>query len=139
MRRLGALDRLRLYKVIGANLGTNAPYLGIAMLAVSVCSVDGVPMPPPVSEAQLEALVARLGDAGIAAAAAAMRQLEPSCRRETSWAPRSGRHLVSGANGVPFDVAFSLEPEERLDWVVALGTLDGREYDWTTRRWKQPE
>ena len=40
---------------------------------------------------------------------------------------------------MPFDVAFSLEPEERLDWVVALGTLDGREYDWTTRRWKQPE
>ena len=77
MRRLGALDRLRLYKVIGASLGTNAPYLGIAMLAVSVCSVDGVPMPPPGTEAQLEALVARLGDAGIAAAAAAMRQLEP--------------------------------------------------------------
>ncbi len=77
LRRLSALDRLRLYKVVGAHLGTNAPYLGLATLAVCVCSIDGVPMPPPVTEMQLEALVGRLGDAGIAAASAAMRRLEP--------------------------------------------------------------
>ena len=77
LRRLSALDRLRLYKLVGAYLGTNAPYLGLASLAVSVCSIDGVPMPPPVTEAQLEALVGRLGDAGFAAASAAMRQLQP--------------------------------------------------------------
>ena len=77
MRRLTALDRLRLYKLVGAYLGTNAPYLGFATLAVSVCSIDGVPMPPPVTEQQLEALVARLGDAGIAAASVAMKQLQP--------------------------------------------------------------
>ncbi len=39
-------------------------------------------------------------------------------------------------NGVPFDVAFSLADEERLAWIVALGTLDGREFDWQRMRWK---
>jgi hypothetical protein len=38
---------------------------------------------------------------------------------------------------VPFDVAFSLPPEERLAWVVAFGTLDGREFDWSQRCWKE--
>jgi len=41
-------------------------------------------------------------------------------------------------NGVPFDVAFSLAPDERLAWVVALGTLEGREFDWHTRSWDMP-
>ncbi len=40
-------------------------------------------------------------------------------------------------NGVPFDVAFSLSPEDRLAWVVALGTLDGREFDFAAMRWKE--
>jgi len=39
------------------------------MLAASVYAIDGVPVPPPVTEGQVEALVSRLGDAGIAAAA----------------------------------------------------------------------
>lgn len=38
---------------------------------------------------------------------------------------------------MPFDVAFSLDAEERLAWVVALGTLDGGVFDWTTLSWKQ--
>jgi len=37
---------------------------------------------------------------------------------------------------VPFDVAFSLAPDERLAWVVALGQLDGAEFDWPTMTWK---
>jgi hypothetical protein len=39
-------------------------------------------------------------------------------------------------NGVPFDVAFSLPPEDRLAWVVAIGTLDGNVFDFATMRWK---
>jgi len=39
-------------------------------------------------------------------------------------------------NGVPFDVAFSLPADERLAWVVALGTLDGGEFDFLSMRWK---
>jgi hypothetical protein len=37
--------------------------------------------------------------------------------------------------GVPFDVAFSLSDNERLAWVVAMGTLEGRSYDWSSRSW----
>jgi hypothetical protein len=37
---------------------------------------------------------------------------------------------------VPFDVAFSLAEDERLAFVVALGSLDGREFDWTSVTWK---
>lgn len=40
-------------------------------------------------------------------------------------------------NGVPFDVAFSLGAEERLAWVVALGELAGRRWDWGAMCWAQ--
>jgi len=40
-------------------------------------------------------------------------------------------------NGVPLDVAFSLPQEERLAWVVALGTLRGRQFDWMSLSWKE--
>ena len=38
---------------------------------------------------------------------------------------------------MPFDVAFSLPEDERLAFIVALGTLDGREFDWAAMRWKE--
>ncbi len=66
---LTALDRLRLFKAVGPILSQNSPYLGMATLACSVSAIDGVPVPPPVTEAQIEALVAKLGDVGIAAVA----------------------------------------------------------------------
>ncbi len=37
---------------------------------------------------------------------------------------------------MPFDVAFSLSPEDRLAWVVALGQLDGGEFDFATLSWQ---
>ncbi len=79
LRRLNALDRLRLFKAVGPALSENAAYLGMAMLAVSVAAVDDVPLPMPASEAQLEALVSRLGDEGLEAVAATMpdQQVDP--------------------------------------------------------------
>lgn len=59
-----ALDRLRLFRAVGS-LADNNRYLGMAMLAVSVTAVDGIPMPFPTSEAGIEAAIHRLGDAGI--------------------------------------------------------------------------
>jgi hypothetical protein len=38
---------------------------------------------------------------------------------------------------VPFDVAFTLPPDDRLAFVVALGTLDGRQFDWQALSWKE--
>lgn len=46
---------------------------------------------------------------------------------------RDGLFLVR--NGVPFDVAFSLEGEERRAWVIVLGELDGLVWDYGAGRW----
>ncbi len=69
IRKLTALDKLRLFKAAGPVLSQNQPWLGMAMLASSVVSIDDVPVPGTVNEQQIEALIARLGDDGIAAIA----------------------------------------------------------------------
>jgi hypothetical protein len=38
---------------------------------------------------------------------------------------------------VPFDVAFSLSVTERQEWVVAMGQLEGRIFDWATASWAE--
>ncbi len=72
VRRPGALDRLRLFKAVGPALAENERYLGYAMLAMCVSSIDGVPVLQPVNEGQLEGLVGRLGDAGLVAVGRAL-------------------------------------------------------------------
>ena len=67
VRRPGALDRLRLFKAVGPGLAVNDRYIGYAMLAMCVVGIDDVPVPQPSNEGQLEALVQRLGDAGMVA------------------------------------------------------------------------
>lgn len=62
-----ALDRLRVFKAVGPTLAENPRYVGYATLAMAVTAMDGVPIPPPVNEAQVEALVERLGDEGLLA------------------------------------------------------------------------
>ncbi len=76
LRRLGALDRLRLFKAVGAALAENPPYLGMVMLAASVTAIDSVPVPLPVTEGQLESLVQLLGDDGMLAVADALDAAE---------------------------------------------------------------
>jgi hypothetical protein len=78
LRRLTALDKLRLFKAAGPVLAQNQSWLGMAVLATSVAAIDDVPVPTPVNEAQIEALVARLGDAGIAAVGVALAESGPS-------------------------------------------------------------
>ena len=72
LRRLTALDKLRLFKAAGPQLAQNQPWLGMALLAASVAAIDDIPVPSPANEAQIEALVAKLGDDGINAVAAAL-------------------------------------------------------------------
>ena len=69
LRRLTALDTLRLFKAAGPVLAGNEPWLSMAALAFSVLEIDGVPVPPPATEPQIESLIDRLGDAGLAAIA----------------------------------------------------------------------
>lgn len=72
LRRLTALDKLRLFKAAGPVLAQNQPWLGMAVLAWSVAAIDDVPIPSPTSETQIESLLSRLGDDGVAAVAAGL-------------------------------------------------------------------
>lgn len=74
IRNLTALDRLRLFKAAGPTLAQNQPWLGMALIASSVVAIDDVPVPPPVNEMQIETLIGRLDDAGVAAIAHALHQ-----------------------------------------------------------------
>jgi len=74
VKRLTALDRLRLFKAAGPMLAQNSPWLGMALIASSVTAIDDVPVPPPANETQIEAMIGRLGDAGISAVAQALQQ-----------------------------------------------------------------
>jgi hypothetical protein len=75
IRRLTALDRLRLFKAAGPVLAQNPPWLGMALIASSVVAIDDLPMPPPSNELQIEAMIGRLGDVGVEAVAQALQQL----------------------------------------------------------------
>jgi hypothetical protein len=69
LRRLTALDTLRLFKAAGPVLAQNEPWLSMAGLAFSVLEIDGLPVPSPATETQIESLIDRLGDEGLAAIA----------------------------------------------------------------------
>ena len=78
VRRTNTLDRLRLFKALGPALAENDRYLGLACLAFAVTAIDAIPLPQPTNEAQLEAAIERIGDAGIAAIAATLRHEDPA-------------------------------------------------------------
>jgi hypothetical protein len=71
-RRIGvvkpsALARYRLLKMLGAENAGNQHVLGYAMLASCVREIDGQQVFAPNSEREIEALIDRLGDEGLAA------------------------------------------------------------------------
>ncbi|HEY0206459.1 MAG TPA: hypothetical protein VGC15_20190 [Acetobacteraceae bacterium] len=41
-------------------------------------------------------------------------------------------------NGVPLDVAFSLDAGERTAWVIVIGQMDGLTWDWAAMAWALP-
>ncbi|MCJ2041031.1 hypothetical protein MKK55_19055 [Methylobacterium sp. J-059] len=62
VRRLGPLDRMLASKAIGSDLVSNALYANYALVACSVTSIDRSPVSMPSSQAQIEALVFRIGE-----------------------------------------------------------------------------
>lgn len=73
-RRIGverprALLRFRLLKILGAENAKNEPLLGNAMLAFLVREINGEKVAQINSERQLEAMIDRLDDDGLAAVA----------------------------------------------------------------------
>ncbi len=83
LRRLTALDTLRLFKAAGPVLAQNEPWLSMAGLAFSVLEIDGVPVPAPTTEAQIESLIERLGDEGLASVADALKDNQENHDRKS--------------------------------------------------------
>lgn len=71
-RRLNALDRMRLFHAVGAEDSSNAPLVGMALMAASCTEIDGVPLPFPTRASEVEAAVGRLDDDGINAITASL-------------------------------------------------------------------
>lgn len=46
--------------------------------------------------------------------------------------------LTLARNGVPWDVIMELDATERSGMCVAVGQLEGVEYDWKTGKWIRP-
>ncbi len=74
IKKLKTLDRMRLFELIGSANAGNEPYLGHAMLAYSVVSIDGQPVPPMKTKIALEGVVQLLDDDGFNAVAAAVTE-----------------------------------------------------------------
>lgn len=74
LRNLTALDTLRLFKAAGPILSQNEAWLSMAGLAFSVLEIDGIPVPAPGTEPQIESLIDRLGDEGLAAIANTIKE-----------------------------------------------------------------
>ncbi|MDA8112643.1 MAG: hypothetical protein M0T83_09335 [Nitrospiraceae bacterium] len=41
-------------------------------------------------------------------------------------------------NGVPFDVACSMEDEDLVAWEIAFGELDGGTFNWSRMQFEEP-
>jgi hypothetical protein len=67
LRKLNILDQVRLLRAIGPSQASNQPYYDIVMAAASVSDIDGLPIPMPTNERQIDAAIARIGDEGFAA------------------------------------------------------------------------
>jgi hypothetical protein len=75
IRKMQALDRLKMFEVVGPDNAKNEPYLGYAALAFHVASIDGDPVNRPSNKLQLEALIQRLGDDGMNAVGEAVQEM----------------------------------------------------------------
>src|SRR5271154_6842508 len=60
VKRLSALDRVRLFKAAGATHSENRMLQSYYSTAASVTEIDGMPVIFPISEPQLDAIVGRL-------------------------------------------------------------------------------
>lgn len=64
---------------------------------------------------------------------------EPAKAQAVAEDPALRDCLYLLTQGVPFDVAFSLDPTMRLAWCVILGEIAGGEFSWARMAWEQRE
>jgi hypothetical protein len=87
IRQLNALDRFRIFGLLGPENAKNEQCLGYATLAYAVTRIDDDPQPRAASMLVLEALIQTLDDDGLVAVAQAI-----------------GKHFLPGAEAVKDEV-----------------------------------
>jgi hypothetical protein len=75
VRRLNALEKMRLSKIAGADGAANPTYFGYVILAASVASINGEPEEFPMTPRAIEALISQLDDDGLAAVSEGVAEL----------------------------------------------------------------
>lgn len=73
LRKLTALDRIRLFEALGAALSENVAYMGYALTASSVVKINDESRAFPSSKKTLENTIDALGDDGLEAAGEAYK------------------------------------------------------------------
>lgn len=74
IRKLTALDRMRLFEMLGASLSDNLSYMGYAMSASCVTKLDEEAILFPTTKRSIEVMVQRLGEEGLDAVARGYRE-----------------------------------------------------------------
>ena len=69
VKKMGPLDRLRFFELLGPENSKNEAYVGYSALAYMVTAIDGEELIRPTKKAHLEIAVERLGDQGMDAVA----------------------------------------------------------------------
>ena len=77
VKKLSAIDRMRLFRAVGAEDSENRAYMHYSVLAASVTELAGDPISFPTSAIQLQATVARLDEDGLDAVVSALIALSP--------------------------------------------------------------
>jgi len=77
LRKIGAVEQLRIFKAIGPVLSENAPYVTGALIAAAVAMIDELPLPFPVNEAGVEAALERIGLEAMAVVSQAIAPRSP--------------------------------------------------------------
>ncbi len=75
VKRLNALEKMRLSKIAGSEGASNPAYFGYVILAASVVSIDGEPEAFPMTSRAVEALISQLDDDGLSAVSGAVAEL----------------------------------------------------------------
>lgn len=69
LKKPGVLAQYRLVEAIGGETAQNQVYMGMVLPIIFVTSIDGLHVPPLSNKAQIEGLIVRLDEHGIAAVA----------------------------------------------------------------------
>jgi hypothetical protein len=82
IKRLSVVEKMRLAKALGEHSG-NDSYSNFAVVAAAVREIDSVPVPFPMTNLQLEAIVQRLDDDGMEAAPEGLIAVSAPAQQET--------------------------------------------------------